>query len=173
MGVAELSRLRVPSVVRSEIVTVRRKSLRLVVRVVLSVEMVDLLKWCAGALYLAVLPTLLLDGRLQLHVGLLLDRLSSLQLLDQLHLEHLHLHYLLLCLCDRLQLLFNLVLDLHAGVLDFPAFLLVDLLACNLLLHLNRLLFILVFLLNDLDLGREAVLVLLGLHFGLTGFLGL
>ena len=100
MGVAELSRLRVPSVVRSEIVTVRRKSLRLVVRVVLSVKVVGLLKWCAGALNLAALATLLLDGRLQFHVGLFLDCLSSLQFLNKLHLEHLHLHYLLLCLCN-------------------------------------------------------------------------
>lgn len=102
-----------------------------------------------------------------------MDGLGSLELLDELHLEHLHLHDLLLGLSDRLQLLLDLVLDLHAGVLDLSALLLVNLLSCDLLLHLNCLLLVLVLLLDYLDLGRQALFVLVGLHLGLGGLLRL
>jgi hypothetical protein len=100
-----------------------------------------------------------------------LNGLGSLELLDELHLEHVHLHDLLLGLSDRLQLLLDLVLDLHAGVLDLPALLLVNLLPCDLLLHLNCLLLVLVLLLDYLNLGLQALFVLVGLHLGLGSLL--
>jgi len=144
----------------------------LVVGVVVGPE-VGLLGWCAAALDQGAVAALLLDGGLQLHISLLLDGLRGLQLLNQLHLEHLHLHDLLLGLCDALQLLLDLLLDVHSCLLNLAALLLVDLLARDLLFHLNRLLLVLVLLLDVLHLRLQPLLVLLRLQLGLGSFLGL
>lgn len=92
----------------------------------------------------------LLDRGLQLQEGLLLHRLRGLQLLNQLHLQHLHLHHVLLRLRNRLQLFLNLLLHHHSSLRDLPPPGLLDLLPSNLLLHLNLLLLIDVFLLHVL-----------------------
>ena len=141
-------------------------SLGLVVCVVLG-AVVGLLGRCAAALDERVVAALLLDGGFQLHVGLLLDRLRRLQLLDQLHLEHLHLHDLLLSLRNALQLLLDLLLDVHARLLDLAPLLLVDLLPRDLLLHLDRLLLVLILLLDVLHLRLQSLLILLRLQLGL------
>lgn len=149
------------------------RSLRLVVGVVHLCIKVGLLGGCSTPFDLTSLSAFLLDGGLQLHVGLLLDGLCRLQLLNQLHLEHLHLHHLLLCLRNRFKLLFNLLLDLHAGFLDFSSFCLLDLLSSNLLLHLNGLLLVCVLLGNVLHLLLQAGLVLLSLELRLGSLFGL
>jgi len=97
-------------------------------------------------LALALVTTTLLDCRLQLHIGLLLDGLCRLKLLNQLHLEHLHLHHLLFSLRDRLQFLLNVLLHHHPRLLNFSSLSLFNLLTSYLLFHLNCLLLVLVFL---------------------------
>lgn len=76
------------------------RSLRLVVGVVhLCIESV-LLGGRTTPFDLTSLSAFLLDGGLQLHVGLLLNGLCRLQLLNQFHFEHFHLHHLLFSLCN-------------------------------------------------------------------------
>ena len=118
-------------------------------------------------------PPLLLNGGFQLHVRLLLDGLRRLQLLDQLHLQHLHLHYLLLRLRNRLQLLLNLLLDVHPSLLNFASFCLLDLLLGDLLLHHDGLLLVAVLLFDVRHVLLQALLVRLSLHFGLCRLLSL
>ena len=81
--------------------------------------------------------TFLLNRLLQLHVGLLLDCLRVLQLLDELHLQKFHLNDFLLLVSDKSLLFFNLALDLHASVVHASAACLFNLLLRNLLLHSN------------------------------------
>ena len=88
----------------------------------------------------------LLNSRLQVLIRLLLDGLRVLQLLNQLHLEHLHLHHLLFSLRDRLQFLLNVLLHHHPRLLNFSSLSLFNLLTSYLLFHLNCLLLVLVFL---------------------------
>jgi len=136
-------------------------SLRLVLIVVL--VKVGLLRGRAGTMNLTVIATLLLNSRFKLHIGLFLNCLGCLEFLDQLHLEHLHLHHLLLSLGNGLKFLLNLLLNLHSGILDFPALLFINLLTRDLFLHLDCLLFVLILLLHMLHLLLKALLVLLSL----------
>lgn len=56
------------------------------------------------------------EGVLQLSVGLLLNSLGVLQLLNQLHLKHLHLHHLLLLCADHCLLFEHALLSLDLGL---------------------------------------------------------
>jgi hypothetical protein len=114
---------------------------------------------------------LLLDGLLELHVRLLLDSLGVLQLLDQLHLEQLHLDHFLLLVRDEALLLLNLPLDVHARLVHASAACLIDLLLGNLLLHLNVLLAHHVPLRHELHVLLMAHLVFLRLHLRLVRLL--
>ena len=114
---------------------------------------------------------LLLNGLLQLHVGLLLDCLRVLQFLDKLHLEQFHFDNFLLLVCNQSRLLFDLPLDLHTSLVHASAARLLDLLLGNLLLHLNIFLAHIVFLSDVLHVLLVAHLILLCLHLSLVGLL--
>jgi hypothetical protein len=101
---------------------------------------------------------------LQLHVGLLLDSLRVLKLLDKLHLKQFHLNYLLLLVGNQSLLLLDLTLDLHPRLLHASATRLIDLLFRNLLLHFNLFLAHVILLCEELHVLMMAHLVLLGLH---------
>jgi hypothetical protein len=142
----------------------------LIVVVQLSVE-VGTFVWVAGSLlHQASVSTTLLNCSLQFHISLLLDCLSRLQLLDKLHLQHFHLHNLLLGLCNRFQFLFDLLLNKHPSFLNFPSSLLFDLLFGNLLFHLNRLLLIYVLLRYVLHVLLETSFILLCFELSLCSF---
>jgi hypothetical protein len=127
------------------------------------------LRFLAGRLQSAAL----LDSGFQLQESLLLQGLRGLQLLNQLHLEHLHLHHVLLRLRNRLELFLNLLLHHHSSLRNLPPPGLFNLLPSNLLLHLNLLLLENVLLLHMLQVLLQTRLVLLRLHLRLSSLLSL
>ena len=114
---------------------------------------------------------LLIDCLFKLRVRLLLDGLCILQLFDQLHLEHLHLHDLLLFLLDHSFLLGNLSRNFLSSLIDLLFAELFDLNSLNTLLLLHG--SVLELLFSHLISNRLLVssLMLLVNKFGLLGFL--
>lgn len=93
--------------------------------------------------------------------------LRVLELLDEFHLEELHLHHLLLLLLDDAVLLFDLPGDLRSRLLQFPAAHFVLFLFSNLFVEFDSCLSFLIDSLHEFELMSFASLVLLGLDFGL------
>ena len=113
----------------------------------------------------------LLNRSFQLHVGLFLDGLRILQLLDQLHLQDLHLHYFLLLERDYALFLLYLLLDHQPRLLDLALSSFFNLQHCNLLFRLNLLLLHLILVCDVLQILMHSTLVLLRFEFGLVRFL--
>jgi hypothetical protein len=80
---------------------------------------------------------LLIDRLLEFSVCLLLDRLRILQLFDQLHLEHFHLHHFLLLLLDHSLLFVNLSRNFFTSLVYLLFAELLDLSSLNTLLLLH------------------------------------
>jgi len=100
-----------------------------------------------------------------------LDGLRILQLLDQLHLQDLHLHYFLLLERDYALFLLYLLLDHQPRLLDLALSSFFNLQLCNLLLRLNLLLLHLILVCDVLQILVHSTLVLLRFEFGLLRFL--
>ena len=108
---------------------------------------------------------------LQLRIGLLLDRLSVLQFFDQLHLEHLHLHDLLLLHLAEACLVLEFTVDITVHRLDSSLLFLLYFQLSETFLLYDDLVFHLVILV-DLHLDLRPARLKLDLHrFGLLGFL--
>ena len=105
----------------------------------------------------------LLNSRLQVLIRLLLDGLRVLKLLNQLHLDQLHLHDFLLFIGDQALLLFDLAGDVGSSLRDFSSARLLGLLLGHLLVELDAALALQVQPLHILQLLLLSCIVLLGL----------
>ena len=115
----------------------------------------------------------MVDGLLELGVGLLLNSLGVLQLLDEFHLEHLHLHDLGLFLLYYFLLLSNLTSDVLSCSVNLGLSKLFDLGSLEALVLLLDTVRQVSLSLLLLQLDRVARLVLLVDELGLLGFFSL
>jgi len=113
---------------------------------------------------------LLLDGLFQVHVGLLLDGLGVLQLLNQFHFQQLHPHHFLLLHRNQTLLFLYLSLNLKSGLLNAPLTRLFDLLLSDLFLDVHLLLAHLVLFCHKLHVLLVTLLVMHSPHFRLRCF---
>ena len=102
-------------------------------------------------------------------ISFFLNVLSPLQLFDQLHLQHLHLHHLLLLDLADAVLLVHLPLELPLYTLNPSPLVLLDLELAESLLLVNELVFEFVFLFQGVVDGSFSVFILLFHHFRLLG----